>query len=133
MVDLKFEHVSKKYLIRHQIQRSSEQESRLGKTFASRNIQEFWALRDVNFEVRRGEALGVIGPNGAGKSTILKLLSRITTPTKGQITINGKLAGLIEVGSGFHPDLSGLENIYLSGSILGMRRSEIANKLESII
>src|SRR5215470_12464632 len=133
MVDLKFENVSKKYLIRHKVQSSESHQARVGKIFGSRALQEFWALRDVNFEVRRGEALGIIGANGAGKSTILKLLSRITTPTAGQITIHGKLAGLIEVGSGFHPELSGMENIYLSGSILGMSRREIAGKLDKII
>jgi lipopolysaccharide transport system ATP-binding protein len=133
MVDLKLEHVSKRYLIRHQVQCSESGQSRLGNIFSSRALQEFWALRDVNFEVRRGEAVGIIGPNGAGKSTMLKLLSRIIAPTEGQITVHGKLAGLIEVGSGFHPELSGLENIYLSGSILGMRRRDIAKKLKSIV
>jgi len=83
--------------------------------------------------VRKGEALGIIGPNGAGKSTILKMLSRITAPTSGEITINGRLSALIEVGSGFHPELTGRENVYLSGSILGMRRREIAAKLDQII
>src|SRR6266581_9317325 len=94
---------------------------------------EFWALRDVTFEVERGEALGIIGHNGAGKSTILKLLASITTPSSGEITINGRLSALIEVGSGFHPELTGRENIYLSASILGMKRSEITRKLESIV
>jgi ABC-type polysaccharide/polyol phosphate transport system ATPase subunit len=95
--------------------------------------QEFWAVRDVSFEVERGQALGVIGHNGAGKSTILKLLSGITTPTRGEIEISGRLSALIEVGSGFHPDLTGRENIYLNGSILGMRRREITKKLDSIV
>src|SRR5688500_585912 len=81
--------------------------------------KEFWALRDVSFDVRRGETLGIIGANGAGKSTILKLLSGITAPTSGQIVIRGRLSALIEVGSGFHPELTGRENVYLSGSILG--------------
>jgi lipopolysaccharide transport system ATP-binding protein len=94
---------------------------------------EFWALRDVSFEVERGETLGIVGHNGAGKSTILKLLSSVTTPTSGEITIGGRLSSLIEVGSGFHPELSGRENIYLSGSILGMKRAEIREKLERII
>jgi ABC-type polysaccharide/polyol phosphate transport system ATPase subunit len=98
-----------------------------------RRPQDFWAVRGVNFEVKRGEALGIIGHNGAGKSTILKLLSGITTPTAGEITITGRLAALIEVGSGFHPELTGRENIYLNGSILGMRRREITEKLNSIV
>jgi lipopolysaccharide transport system ATP-binding protein len=87
----------------------------------------------VSFEVNRGEALGIIGPNGAGKSTILKLLSNITTQTAGEITIKGSLSALIEVGSGFHPELTGRENIYLSGLILGMRRRQISQKLDSIV
>jgi lipopolysaccharide transport system ATP-binding protein len=95
--------------------------------------QEFWALKDVSFQVKRGEALGIIGPNGAGKSTILKLLSRILQPNKGHIQVNGKLSALIEVGAGFHPDLTGRENIYLNGAILGMKRQEINRKLDEII
>jgi ABC-type polysaccharide/polyol phosphate transport system ATPase subunit len=94
--------------------------------------RDFWALRDVSFDVARGEALGIIGPNGAGKSTILKLLSGITAPTEGEITIRGRLAALIEIGSGFHPELTGRENVYLSGSILGLRRREIDQRLASI-
>jgi ABC-type polysaccharide/polyol phosphate transport system ATPase subunit len=96
-------------------------------------VKDFWAVRDVSFEVERGEALGIIGHNGAGKSTILKLLSSITAPTSGEITINGRLSALIEVGSGFHPELTGRENVYLNGSILGMSRREISEKMESII
>jgi len=98
-----------------------------------RTPREFWAVREVSFEVKRGEALGIIGHNGAGKSTILKLLASITAPSAGEITINGRAAALIEVGSGFHPELTGRENVYLSGSILGMPRNEIGQKIESII
>jgi len=97
------------------------------------NKQEFWALRDVNFEVNRGESLGIIGPNGAGKSTMLKLLSRILKPNRGEYRINGRISALIEVGAGFHPDLTGRENIYLNGTILGMSKSEVKAKEEAII
>lgn len=132
MKDLQFERVSKRYRIQ------SEPESRnpglrAGVQRLRPQKNDFWAIKDVSFEVQRGESLGIIGHNGAGKSTILKLLSNITTPTHGEITINGRLSALLEVGSGFHPELTGLENIYLSGSILGMRRAEITSKLDSII
>src|SRR5919201_3227498 len=97
-----------------------------------RSRRDFWALRNVSFEVRRGEALGIIGRNGAGKSTILKLLSGITAPTEGEITIRGRLAALIEIGSGFPPELTGRENAFLNGTILGLRRREITARLPSI-
>lgn len=92
-----------------------------------------WALRDINFEVKRGEVLGIIGKNGAGKSTLLKLLSRITSPTIGAIRCAGRMASLLEVGTGFHPELTGKENIYLNGAILGMTKAEIRTKLDEII
>lgn len=131
MVDIRFTEVSKKYRIRGAGEGKLSLKQRLaGSRFRS---SEFWALRNVSFDVSRGQALGIIGPNGAGKSTVLKLLSSITTPTSGEIAIRGRLSALIEVGSGFHPELSGKENIFLSGSILGMRRREIADKLESIV
>jgi ABC-type polysaccharide/polyol phosphate transport system ATPase subunit len=99
----------------------------------SRQSDEFFALRDVSFDVKRGEAVGFIGPNGAGKSTILKLLARITYPTSGKIAVYGSVASLIEVGAGFHPDLTGRENIYLYGSIMGMRRAEVRATFEQIV
>jgi ABC-type polysaccharide/polyol phosphate transport system ATPase subunit len=128
MIDLKLEGVSKKYILRP----SGGSPGRWLRTFAKASA-EMWALRDVSFEVREGEALGIVGHNGAGKTTLLKLLSRITAPTKGQITIRGRLAALIEVGSGFHPELTGRENVYLHGAMLGMRRNEITKKIDSIV
>ena len=135
MIDLEFKHVSKRYSVRPDDATTRAE----GNPFVRQwrrlrpRSEAFWAVRDLSFQVRRGEALGIIGHNGAGKSTILKMLANITAPTEGAITIDGRLSALIEVGSGFHPELSGRENVFLSGSILGMRRREIATKLDSIV
>ncbi|MEO6239477.1 MAG: ABC transporter ATP-binding protein [Vicinamibacterales bacterium] len=133
MHDLTFDCVSKKYRVYGGGDQST-QTPLLRRVFRrGGRWSDFWALRDISFAVERGEALGIIGHNGAGKSTILKLLSSITTPSRGTITVNGRLAALIEVAAGFHPELTGRENVYLNGALLGMSRTEISRKMESIV
>ena len=97
------------------------------------NDSEFWALHDLNFQIPKGEVVGLIGANGSGKSTLLKILSRITEPTEGEVQIRGKVASLLEVGTGFHPELTGRENVYVNGAILGMTRREVEVKFDEIV
>ena len=133
--------VSKKYRLgqigmtslRDDLQRISRKIRGIKDSDAEIAERDFWALRDINFEVQPGEAIGIIGRNGAGKSTLLKVLSRITEPTTGEIVLRGRLASLLEVGTGFHPELSGRDNVFLNGAILGMRKAEIARKFDEIV
>jgi lipopolysaccharide transport system ATP-binding protein len=144
---IKVENLSKKYVLRHQLNAGgrsryvalrdvlAEKAAALFKRRPANDAarETFWALKDVNFEIKQGDAVGVIGRNGAGKSTLLKLLSRITAPTAGRIEIEGRVASLLEVGTGFHPELTGRENIYLNGAILGMHGSEIKKRFDEIV
>jgi lipopolysaccharide transport system ATP-binding protein len=130
---IRFDGISKNFRLRHRRVRSF-QELALGLFRRGRASGEvFWALRDVSLTVGQGETVGLIGPNGAGKSTALKLISRIIEPTSGRIEVNGRVGALLELGAGFHPDLTGRENIYLNGSILGLSRAQIRHKLDAII
>ena len=151
-VVVRAEGLGKKYLIGHQSQgaryttlrdvmartarglgRSAMSMLRGRQLLSGDDIEEFWALRDISFEISRGDVVGVIGRNGAGKSTLLKVLSRITDPTAGRVVLSGRTASLLEVGTGFHPELTGRENIYLNGAILGMRRAEVREKFDEIV
>lgn len=124
------DHVSKKFRLYHERNQTLKSAVMRGRTSKH---EEFWALKDVTFDVEAGQTYGIIGSNGSGKSTLLKCLAKIYWPTSGTITYNGKMASLLEVGSGFHFELSGRENIYLNGSILGMSKKEITEKFDSIV
>jgi lipopolysaccharide transport system ATP-binding protein len=141
---IKVENLGKRYCIRHQQERRghvtlrdviAERCKRLLRSpgVARPAAENFWALKDVSFEIKKGEVVGIIGRNGAGKSTLLKLLSRITAPSDGRVRLRGRVASLLEVGTGFHPELTGRENIFLNGSILGMSRGEVRRKFDEIV
>lgn len=131
---LEIQNLSKKFLINRQQGAYLSLREKLSNMFSSRpSMEEFWALKDVSFEVMPGESLGIIGRNGAGKSTLLKLLSHITPPTTGRIIERGRIASLLEVGTGFHYELTGRENVFMNGSILGMKKSEIKARFDEIV
>lgn len=130
---VRFDNVSKRFTLRRE-RRRSFQETVLGFLQGRDNSrEELWALKDASFAVERGKTLGIIGPNGSGKSTVLKLITRILEPTSGQVVVQGRVSALIELGAGFHPDLTGRENVYLNGSLLGFSRKEMEAKFDSIV
>ncbi len=130
---LEIKSLSKRFKIQHQESYLSLRDKITGLLMPSRPSEDFWAIKDISFNVEAGESVGIIGRNGAGKSTLLKILSKITPPTSGQIICRGRVASLLEVGTGFHPELTGRENIFLNGSILGMKRHEIRKHFDAII
>ena len=132
---LEIQHISKKFRIRHEKQPYLSIRDSFSSFFKPSNntTEDFYALQDISFNVNQGDTIGIIGKNGAGKSTLLKILSKITPPTSGKIICRGRIASLLEVGTGFHPELSGRENIFLNGSILGMKRSEIVKNFDAIV
>lgn len=134
---LEIQSVSKKFNIHHEGGSYLSLRDRIGElvkfTRSRKSEEEFWALKDINFSINPGESIGIIGKNGAGKSTLLKILSKITPPTEGKIISRGRIASLLEVGTGFHPELTGRENVYLNGSILGMKKKEINKHFDAII
>jgi ABC-type polysaccharide/polyol phosphate transport system ATPase subunit len=131
---IRFENVSKCFVLHHDRPRSFQE---LALAVLRRNIdnrrEKLWALRDINFEVRPGETVGFIGPNGSGKSTLLRLIARILFPTSGQIEVDGRIGPLLELGAGFHPELTGRDNVFLNGSILGLDRTHIQRNFDSIV
>jgi lipopolysaccharide transport system ATP-binding protein len=131
---LEVQHVSKKFAIgNQQLPYLSFRDKLLGMFRANASTEDFWALQDVSFEVKQGEPVAIIGRNGAGKSTLLKILSRITPPSQGKVYARGRIASLLEVGTGFHPELTGRENIFMNGSILGMKQAEIKARFDEIV
>ncbi len=130
---IQFDRVSKAYKLRRSVLAATIRQARRAMHLAPKADNVFWALKGVSFEIKRGETVGMIGPNGAGKSTILKILSRVTVPTEGSYKCHGRVGALIEVGAGFHPDLTGRENVYLNGAIMGMRKREIDAKFDQIV